>query len=68
LYIAHRNFYAVGDFVISPVEPNESSNDTQAKFHGWRLLGIIILVVLVIAGISAVIDYFVIGPLDGRIG
>ncbi len=54
--------------MISPVEPNESSNDTQAKFHGWRLLGIIILVVLVIAGISAVIDYFVIGPLDGRIG
>ncbi len=68
LYIAVRKFYAVGDFVISPVEPNEASNNTETKFRGWRLLGIIILVVLVIAGISAVIDYLVIGPLDGRIG
>jgi hypothetical protein len=68
LYIALRKFYAEGDFVIAPVEPNEASNNTETKFRGWRLLGIIILVVLVIAGISAVIDYLVIGPLDGRIG
>jgi hypothetical protein len=38
------------------------------KFHGWRLLGIIMLIVAVIAGVSAVIDLLVIGPIDGRIG
>lgn len=36
------------------------------RFHGWRLLGVIMLVVVALAVISAVIDWLVIGPLEGR--
>ena len=49
-----------------PPEQPASPNDESVKFHGWRLLGVILLVCLVIAGISAVIDYIAIGPLEGR--
>ena len=54
--------------MTTPVEPDQSNNDARVKFRGWRLLGVVMLVVLLIAGVSAVIDYLVIGPLDGRIG
>jgi len=54
--------------VNEPVEPQQSEDSQQVKFHGWRLLGIIILIVAVIAVVSAVIDLVVIGPIDGRIG
>lgn len=36
------------------------------KFHGWRLLGIIFLVVVALAIVSFVVDWVVIGPLEGR--
>ena len=39
---------------------------SEVKFHGWRLLGVIFAVCVVIAGISAIVDWLVIGPLDGR--
>lgn len=50
-----------------PTESEQSNNDTSVKFHGWRLLGVIMLVIVAIAGVSALIDWLVIGPLDGRI-
>ena len=37
------------------------------RFHGWRLLGVIFCVVVVIALVSAIVDWLVIGPLEGRI-
>ena len=36
-------------------------------FHGWRLLGVIFCVVVIIAAVSAFVDWLVIGPLEGRI-
>jgi len=36
-------------------------------FHGWRLLGVIAVVVVVLAVISALVDWWVIGPLEGRV-
>lgn len=47
-----------------PPEPSQSPNDESVKFHGWRLLGVIFLVCLVLAGVSAVVDWMVIGPLE----
>lgn len=47
---------------------DEQNNDLETKFHGWRLLGVIVIVIVVIAIASAVIDWMVIGPLDGRVG
>jgi hypothetical protein len=47
--------------------PPEEPEDDGRKFHGWRLLAVIIGVCVVIAVISGVIDWLVIGPLEGRI-
>ncbi len=41
--------------------------DEDQKFHGWRLLGIIFIVCVGLAVASAVVDWLVIGPLDGRL-
>lgn len=38
----------------------------ERKFHGWRLLGVIFAVVVVLALISAAVDWAIIGPLEGR--
>jgi len=38
----------------------------EKRFHGWRLLGVIFLVVVVLGLISALVDWIVIGPLEGR--
>ena len=40
--------------------------DAERKFHGWRLLGVCALVVVALAVISALVDWWVIGPLEGR--
>jgi hypothetical protein len=53
--------------VNHPEETEHSPHDEETKFRGWRLLGFIMIVVVVIALIAAVVDYVVIGPLDGRI-
>lgn len=47
-------------------DPNSETDDGR-KFRGWRLLGIIFIVVVVLAVISGVVDWLVIGPLDGRV-
>ena len=39
----------------------------ERKFHGWRLLGVIFMVIVVLALVSAVVDWAVIGPLEGRV-
>ncbi|MFK7913870.1 MAG: hypothetical protein AB8B93_08140 [Pseudomonadales bacterium] len=38
----------------------------ERHFHGWRLLGGVMVVVVVLAVVSAVVDWLVIGPLEGR--
>ena len=48
------------------MHPPEPESTAQRRFHGWRLLGAIALVVVAIAIVSAVVDYAVIGPLEGR--
>ena len=47
-----------------------SGNDPhppEKTFRGWRLLGIVFCVVLVLATISFLVDWMVIGPLEGRV-
>lgn len=50
-------------------DPNtEQPQEAPEKvFHGWRLLGVIFIVMVVIAIISAVVDWIHIGPLEGRV-
>ena len=50
-----------------PDEQPHSPNDDSVRFHGWRLLGVIFVVCVVLALISAVVDWAVIGPLEGRV-
>ncbi len=50
----------------APPSPDLPAEDDK-KFRGWRLLGVIFIVVVVLAVISAVVDWVVIGPLEGRI-
>ena len=45
---------------------NDSSPEDK-KFRGWRLLGVIMAVVLLLAVISFIVDWMVIGPLEGRV-
>ena len=44
----------------------ETDEHAEKRFHGWRLLGIITVIVAVVALTSAFIDWAVIGPLEGR--
>jgi len=46
-------------------QPN-STEAEERKFHGWRLLGVIFAIVVVLAVISATVDWIIIGPLEGR--
>jgi len=50
-----------------PEETNQSFNDDSTRFRGWRLLGAIGIVVVMLAIIAATVDILVIGPLDGRL-
>ena len=43
------------------------SPDATKRFHGWRLLGVIAVVVVVLAAVSFVVDWAVVGPLEGRV-
>ncbi len=44
----------------------ESEPTGEKKFRGWRLLGVIMAVVIVLALVSFLVDWAVIGPLEGR--
>ncbi len=37
------------------------------RFHGWRLLGVLGIVIFVLVVVSFVVDWIVIGPLEGRV-
>ena len=41
--------------------------NAERKFHLWRLLGVIALVIVALGVISFLVDWFVIGPLRGRV-
>jgi hypothetical protein len=45
----------------------ETDEQADKRFLGWRLVGIILGVVVVLALISFVVDWMVIGPLEGRV-
>jgi hypothetical protein len=45
----------------------ETDEHAEKRFRGWRLLGIILGVVVVLAAISFAVDWLVIGPLEGRV-
>ncbi len=39
----------------------------ERRFHGWRLIGVIMIVIVILAAVSFVVDWAVIGPLEGRV-
>ena len=45
---------------------NDIEQRPEKQFRGWRLIGAIMCVIVVLAVISAAIDWIVIGPLEGR--
>jgi hypothetical protein len=44
----------------------DNSPSPGKTFRGWRLIGYIMCVIVVLAVVSAVVDWIVIGPLEGR--
>jgi hypothetical protein len=57
-------------------QPSENTQETprfetdefaEKRFRGWRLIGFIFGVVFVLAAISFLVDWAVIGPLEGRV-
>jgi hypothetical protein len=48
-------------------ESTPNTNPAEKKFHGWRLLGIIGTVIVLLALVSFLVDWAVIGPLRGRV-
>ena len=40
--------------------------EKEEKFHVWRLLGVIFLVCVTLADAAALVDWIIIGPLEGR--
>jgi hypothetical protein len=51
-------------------EPKAMSADLppspEKTFRGWRLIGYIMCVIVVLAVVSGIVDWIVIGPLEGR--
>ncbi len=56
----------VENSIILPMD-EETTDLPEKQFHGWRLLGIIFSVVVVLALLSLAVDWVVIGPLEGRV-
>jgi hypothetical protein len=48
-------------------DSSKDSPDQGKQFRGWRLLGVLAVVILVLAATSFIIDWVVIGPLEGRV-
>ena len=47
------------------IEPQSESDNSSGKFRGWRLLGVLMLVVGFIALVSALVDWlFLSGVID----
>jgi hypothetical protein len=47
-------------------DPLHRSELPERRFHGWRLLGVISVVLLLMAGVALAVDLAVVGPLEGR--
>ena len=47
-------------------EEQPPATDKEEKFHVWRLLGIIFVVCVTLAVSSILVDWAIIGPLEGR--
>ncbi len=45
----------------------ETDEFAEKRFRGWHLIGYILGVVVLLALISFVVDWVVIGPLEGRV-
>lgn len=45
----------------------ETDEFAEKRFKGWHLIGWIVVVVALLALISAIVDWVVIGPLEGRV-
>ena len=45
----------------------ETDEHAEKRFRGWRLIGVIFGVVVVLALVSFLVDWAVIGPLEGRV-
>lgn len=45
----------------------ETDEFAEKRFRGWRLVGFIMGVVVLLALISFIVDWAVIGPLEGRV-
>jgi hypothetical protein len=44
----------------------KESSGQDKQFRGWRLLGVLFVVIVVLAVTSFIVDWVVIGPLEGR--
>lgn len=44
----------------------ETDEHAEKRFRGWRLVGFVTCVVVLLALISFLVDWAVIGPLEGR--
>ena len=44
----------------TPDVQNSPVSATEKRFHGWRLLGVLALIILATAGVSALVDLWVI--------
>ena len=45
----------------------ETDEFAEKRFRGWRLIGVIVAVVFVLALVAFLVDWAVIGPLEGRV-
>jgi hypothetical protein len=48
-------------------EEQDQAPEGEETFHVWRLLGVIGLICVVLAIASFIVDWAVIGPLEGRV-
>ncbi len=54
-------------FAMIRAMSEQHSNESPKQFRGWRLIGAIMCVVVVLAVVSFIVDWMVIGPLEGRV-
>ena len=57
----------VRGFAMIHAMNEQHSNEPTKQFRGWRLIGAIMCVVVVLAVVSFIVDWMVIGPLEGRV-
>lgn len=53
--------YAAAHAADDQLEHMDTQEDRTKKFHGWRLIGVIMIVIVVLAIISALVDWMALG-------